>query len=229
MTAIQAMTTRKLGGPADNHTPLLYVNSSFFITSFGCFSYSSAWNKEKSPDVLSEKTSRLTHFLGRFPGRRSVRPGHPLGCRRRRHFDHRTANVGPAQHRRRGRCRLRREVVLALVGGATHLEDDLHVVRGAAPPYSPMQVVLRRRRWNGDVVVTTVNWHRLDLLLTYKIVIFAGQELQTARLRCERTKCDREVHQLVRFVAYGDDSRIGVRDSARFVFLLWHVVNNVLF
>jgi hypothetical protein len=40
MTAIQAMTTRKLGGPADNHTPLLYVNSSFFITSFGCFSYS---------------------------------------------------------------------------------------------------------------------------------------------------------------------------------------------
>jgi hypothetical protein len=88
----------------------------------------------------------LVHFLGRFPGRRSVRPGHPLGCRRRRHFDHRTANVGPAQHRRRGRCRLRREVVLALVGGATHLEDDLHVVRGAAPPYSPMQVVLRRRR-----------------------------------------------------------------------------------
>lgn len=89
-----------------------------------------------------------------------------------------------------------------------HLEHDLHIVRGAAAADPPVEVVAGRR---GD-----------------EIVIVAGQELQAARLRRERPEGDRKVHQFVGLVAHGNNARVGIRDAARLILILRHVVDDIL-
>lgn len=130
-------------------------------------------------------------------------------CRRLRARRRRRARRGGPRRRDRppsrhgdGRRRRRRR------RRSPHLEHDLHVVRGAASAYSPVQVVAGRRR--------------------DEVVVVAGEELQPSRLRRERPERYREVHQLVRFVADGDDARVRVRYPTRFVFVFGHVVDDVL-
>lgn len=91
---------------------------------------------------------------------------------------------------------------------APHLEHDLHVVRGAAAADAPVQIVAGGR---GD-----------------EVVVVAWQELQATRLRGERPEGDREVHQFIGLVAHGDDAWVGIRNTARLVLVLRHVVDNVL-
>lgn len=64
--------------------------------------------------------------------------------------------------------------------------------------------------------------------LTNEIVIVAGQELQTARLRRERPERDREEHELLRLIADGNDARIRVRNAARLVLHFADIVDDVL-
>lgn len=80
-------------------------------------------------------------------------------------------------------------------------------MRGATSTYPSVQVVCGGRR--------------------DEVVVVAGQELETARLWRERPERDREVHELERFVAHRDDPRVGVRNSARLIFVLRYVVDNI--
>jgi len=61
-----------------------------------------------------------------------------------------------------------------------------------------------------------------------EVVILSGSEFKSAGLRRERAEGDGEVHELVRLVANGDDSRIGIGYTTRVVLLLGHVVDDVL-
>lgn len=65
--------------------------------------------------------------------------------------------------------------------------------------------------------------------LTNEVVIFPGQELQPPWLRGERSKSYGEIHELVRLVAYRDDSRVRIGYPASLVLLLGNVVDDVLF
>jgi len=98
-----------------------------------------------------------------------------------------------------------RPTAAAVVG---HFECHLHVVGGAMTAHSPVEVVVAG---SGD-----------------EVVVFARLELHAARSGCERPKGDGEVHQLVRFVADGNDARVLASDPASLVLLFGHAVNDVL-
>lgn len=69
---------------------------------------------------------------------------------------------------------------------------------------------------------------RSNVGLTYKVVVVSGEELEAARGGRERPECDGEVHELLRLVAHRNDPRIRVRDAARLVLGLAHVVDDEL-
>jgi hypothetical protein len=66
-------------------------------------------------------------------------------------------------------------------------------------------------------------------ILTYKVVVLARLELETARLWREGPERDRHEIEQVWLVADGDDARIRVGDATRLVLDLGDVVDDVLF
>lgn len=149
--------------------------------------------------ALEHVVERLVR-LGRLLGGRGPRGGRSEGGDRRR---------GAPRRRRGGRRGRRGQGRGGRLLGAAHPEHQLHVVARAPAAYAPVQVLPRRR---ADEVV------RLPRL-----------ELEPARLGAERAERDREEHDDLGLVADGDDPRVGVRDAARLVLLLGHVVDDVLF
>ena len=90
-----------------------------------------------------------------------------------------------------------------------HLEDHLHVVRGAASANTTMKI-FGCGGWN-------------------EIIILAGSEFKTARGGGKWSEGDGEVHQPVRLVANGNNLRLGVGDSARVKLLAAYAVDDVRF
>lgn len=123
---------------------------------------------------------------------------------------HRAADARPRSGRRAtlGRMPDRGRLVISVLRPAAYLEDNLHVVGGAAAADAAMQVVLRR---GAD-----------------KVVIVARRKLEAAGLRRERSEGDGVVEQLVRLITDGDYAGCGVGDTTRVVLFLGDVVDDVL-
>ena len=64
--------------------------------------------------------------------------------------------------------------------------------------------------------------------LTDEVVILSGSELESTGLRCEWAEGDGEVHELVRLVAHGDDTWIGIGYATCVVLFFGYVVDDVL-
>ena len=96
-----------------------------------------------------------------------------------------------------------------MLGVISHLESHFHVMRGATASHPLVEVVARGR---GD-----------------KVVVLARGELHAARGGGEGSEGDGEVHELMRFVAYGNDSRVGLSDATGLELVFGHAVNNGLF
>ena len=60
-----------------------------------------------------------------------------------------------------------------------------------------------------------------------EVVVLAGPELHPSRSRRERPERDGEVHQLVRFGALSNDTRVWIDDAAGVVLLLVDAVDDV--
>ena len=56
----------------------------------------------------------------------------------------------------------------------------------------------------------------------------ARSEFEAARGRCKRSKCDGEIHELMRPITHGNDFRARLSDTAGVVLLLGHAVYDVL-
>lgn len=109
------------------------------------------------------------------------------------------------RRRRRGRRPVSRTLDRRV---AANLEDDLHVVLDAPAADTVVKMILAGR---GD-----------------KVVVLTGSEFEAAGLRRERPECDGDVHTAVRLITDGDDTGILALNGARLVFVLRHIVNDVL-